>query len=69
MELGSASSCLWMVGTRTPWKRHALRRQMVSSKLDALKKVLKGMLGEGFSLGGSLKSEVPSGPSSTRYQG
>lgn len=42
---------------------------MVSSKLDALKKVLKGMLGEGFSLGGSLKSEVPSGPSSTRYQG
>lgn len=42
---------------------------MVSSKFAVLKKVLKRVLGESFSLGGSLESEVPNSPSSVRLQG
>ena len=42
---------------------------MVSSKFAVLKKVLKGTLGEGFSLDGSLESEVPNSPSPIRLQG
>lgn len=39
-----------------------MRRLIVSSKFTVLKKVLKGTSGKGFSLGGSLESEVLNGP-------